>query len=284
MLLFLGEEWKAYALLECSGHSIAAFFIFIVLTLLSMSRGSMIIASMGRHKASENMRRKSTSIVVLFFGVVLVIAFVCSPAVLPVIAWIKSVIAWLQTLLPKKEPGETFPTETTEPPMTEEGNELLNSEPNRFFLWLQELFMTAFDFLVTFALPLILIAAAIAVLVLLYKLVRFLLNKLTRYAEATGEDYEDIVTDTREEGQKESLGDRIRNSEIFVNESKLSPAERIRLHYRRLMRKHPEWSRSTTARENLPKPASEYYERARYGAKDLTKTEVDTFTSGTKDL
>jgi len=283
ILLFFGKVWQAYALLEISGHTIVAFFIFIVLMLLSMSRSSMIIAAMGRHKASDNMRRKSLSIVAIFFAVVLVIAFVCSPAVLPAIAWIKSVIAWIQNLLPKEEPGETYATETVE--TTEEySNEYLNSEPNPFFKWLQELFMTAFDFLVTFALPLILIALAVSVLVLLFKLIRFLINKLTRYAEAAGEDYEDIITDTREEGQKESLGDRIRNSEIFVNESRLTPAERIRLYYRRLMRKHPEWSRSTTARENLPHPASDYYEQARYGAKDLSAKEADSFASDTKNL
>lgn len=283
VLLFLGEEWHAYALLEISDHTVAAFFIFIILMLLSMSRSSMIIASMGRHKASDNMRRKGMGIVALFFGVVLVIAVVCSPAVLPVIAWVKSVIAWIRALLPKKEPGETYATETVE--TTEDySNEFLDSEPNPFFEWLQQLFMTVFDFVLTIALPLILIALGITVIVLLYKLIRYLLGRLSRYASAAGEEYEDIVTDTREDGQRESLGDRIRNSEIFVNESKLTPAERIRLHYRRLMRKHPEWGRSTTARENLPKPGSEYYERARYGAKDLTKTEADTFASGTKDL
>lgn len=283
VLLFFGKEWQAFALLEISDHTIAAFFVFIVLALLSMSRSSMIIASMGRHKASDNMRRKGLSIVSLFFGIVLVIAFVCSPAVLPVIAWIKSAIAWIRSFLPQGDSSETY--DTTIPETTEqESNEFLDSEPNPFFVWLQELFMTAFDFLVTFALPLIVIAFAIAAVGLLIKLIRFLLNKLTRYAEAAGEDYEDIITDTREEGQKESLGDRIRNSEIFVNESKLTPAERIRLYYRRLMRKHPEWGRSTTARENLPHPASEYYERARYGAKDLTGKEASSFASDTKDL
>ena len=48
--------------------------------------------------------------------------------------------------------------------------------------------------------------------------------------------------------------------------------------------KHPEWGRSTTARENLPDTVSGYYARARYGAKDLTGKEADSFASGTKDL
>ena len=50
------------------------------------------------------------------------------------------------------------------------------------------------------------------------------------------------------------------------------------------MRKHPEWGRSTTARENLPDTVSGYYEQARYGGKSLTKTDADRFASGTKDL
>jgi len=285
VLVFLGEGWYAYALLDTGGHSIAAFFIFIIMTLMSMSRSSMIIASMGRHKASAGMRRKGLRLVGIFFGVTMLIALLFSPAVRPVIAWAKTVIAWVQSILPKKDTGETYPTETTEPGLTEDNsNELLGSEPGPFFRWLQEFFLTIFDFVLMIAVPLVLIAVAVVAVFLLYKLMSYLLRRLNKYAEAAGEDYEDVITDTREEGQRESLGDRIRNSEIFVNESKLTPAQRIRLYYRRLMRKHPEWGRSTTARENLPDTVSGYYEQARYGGKSLTKTDADRFASGTKDL
>jgi hypothetical protein len=216
--------------------------------------------------------------------IVLVIALLCSPAVLPIIQAVTALIAYLKSLLPQETPGDTIPSETTEPLPSEGGNELLNSEPSAFFLWLQDLFTTIFDFVLMIALPLLAIATVIVLGYLLFKLLRFLLNRLSRYVNATGEDYEDVITDTRDNGQKESLGQRLKNSELFVNESKLTPEERIRLRYRRLLRKHPEWRRSSTARENLPQEASPFYEKARYSGKSLTHQDVDSFSEGIKNV
>ena len=64
----------------------------------------------------------------------------------------------------------------------------------------------------------------------------------------------------------------------------MSPGERIRDRYLRLLRKHPDWTAHTTARENIPEELATLYERARYSAHNPTEGEAEQFRSGTKGL
>ena len=97
-------------------------------------------------------------------------------------------------------------------------------------------------------------------------------------------NHEDEITDTREGKEKKNLSQLLKNSLTIVNESKLTPAQRIRYRYQRLLKKHSQWPGSSTARENLPGEMAPYYEKARYSQKTVSAEEAETFAEGIKDL
>ena len=47
--------------------------------------------------------------------------------------------------------------------------------------------------------------------------------------------------------------------------------------YARLLRKKPQWTSSSTARENLPENAAALYERARYSEHPISSEDADSF-------
>ena len=57
----------------------------------------------------------------------------------------------------------------------------------------------------------------------------------------------------------------------------MTPGERIRVRYARLMDRKPQWSESSTARENLPGDAAALYERARYSEHEMTRRDEKDF-------
>ena len=136
-------------------------------------------------------------------------------------------------------------------------------------------------------------ALVIAVLLVLFALkklfcvLRALLRRiaehLSRYAAAVSQDYVDEITDTREEGgEAASLLSRLRSRMSRVSERSMTPTERIRYRYRLLLRRHPDWHMSQTARENLPPEPAALYEAARYSGKEISQEEADQFTDAIK--
>ena len=114
---------------------------------------------------------------------------------------------------------------------------------------------------------------------LLIALIRKITSRLSMYMSTASQDYVDEITDTREEGGEASgsLLSRLRRSLSRVNEKNLTPAQRIRYRYRLLLRRHPDWPQSHTARENLPPESASLYEAARYSGQEITEQDAETF-------
>ncbi len=133
----------------------------------------------------------------------------------------------------------------------------------------------------------ILITALIAVLWFLGKrllrLMRFLWGRLGRYGSAASEDYEDEITDTRDEPDtdRQSLLTRLRR--LAPEEKSADPVQRVRNRYRRLMRRRG-WAASSTARETLPESAARLYEQARYSGQPLSAGDADKFDEQTRKI
>jgi hypothetical protein len=132
----------------------------------------------------------------------------------------------------------------------------------------------------------------VVVLAILYALGRTiwkalvrLMHRFSKYMSTVSEDYEDEITDTRDYGEQTRARSSRRSRRASVAESKDMPAgERIRRRYLRLLYKHPEWGRGSTARENLPLAAAPLYEQARYSNHPLTDGDAERFSAGIKGL
>ena len=111
------------------------------------------------------------------------------------------------------------------------------------------------------------------------RLFRWLWKRFEWFTSAVAKDYEDEVTDTRDEAQyeKTSALQRLKKRLVRVDESKLSPKQRVRYRYQRLRMKHEEWQPSDTVRDTLPMEAAQLYERARYGNQTITEEEAQQF-------
>ena len=64
----------------------------------------------------------------------------------------------------------------------------------------------------------------------------------------------------------------------------MTPVEKIRYRYLRMLIKHPQWAPGTTPREKLPQDLASVYEAVRYGGYVATEEEAAAFTSGTKHI
>jgi hypothetical protein len=121
---------------------------------------------------------------------------------------------------------------------------------------------------------------------LLRRLFGLLWQKLSRYGNAAVKDYEDEVTDTRDDGEYRSTGlmQRLRTRLARADESRMTPAQRVRYRYLRLRNRHSDWLPAHTARETLPPEAACLYERARYGGQALSDAEAEQFREETRRL
>ena len=141
------------------------------------------------------------------------------------------------------------------------------------------------------------VAAILIGTVLLFFALRFLGRRLRAlmkrlwalmnlYAHAASEDYVDEIADTRDGGEDSSTGPRQILRRLFqqVNEDKLSPTERIRYRYSRLLHRHQDWQPGSTARENLAEEAADIYERARYSTRSVSPEEAEQFAQYSKTV
>lgn len=111
------------------------------------------------------------------------------------------------------------------------------------------------------------------------RLARWLWQRMEAFSTSIGKDYEDEVTDTRDEAQYEKISpfQRLRQRFARVDESKLSPAQRIRYRYLRLRMRHEEWQPADTVRDTLPEEAARLYEQARYSSHAPSTEEAKQF-------
>ena len=123
----------------------------------------------------------------------------------------------------------------------------------------------------------------ICVVFLLYSLVRLTIRLIRRmaaqlrsYMSAASGEFEDEITDTREDGALREIR-FLRKGKRGAAQSPDTPAGHIRFAYARLLRRRPQWTSSSTARENLSVSAAEIYERARYSSHPVTKDDVQRF-------
>lgn len=264
---------------------LVSFLLFIVLVLLAVNRLSLESAAQSRVQVPVRMRRQN---ILLTLGLLLAaILLAAVPAIGAFLArlWellaggIRAAAAFLAGLLAGQSPagsggGEGGFSAALGPPET--------TEPALWVVVLEKI-----CYVLALAVAAVLLYLLLRKLIkVLYGLLRQLWQQLGRFGSAASRDYEDEITDTRDGAQYERkpLGKRIRNAFARTDESKLSPAERVRWRYRRLRRRHTDWQPASTARETLPGEAAQLYERARYGAQTLTDEEAERFRIDTRKL
>ena len=265
-----------------NGGVTVAFLTFALLTLLSMNRNTLNNAMVRRHKASVNVRRKNRTMLLLFFLIVTFI--VATPAILETIwsfvLWILDMIRDLIALLRGEQepivPGDPIPPDGS-------GMGDLGGETTLFAEIMQKIFRVVSNIFFAVSIPVLLVAFAGKIRQWLRKLKK-LAEKMNHFLEASSEDYVDEVTDIRDRETVKRMRSFGNGWLSPANERKLPPGQRIRYRYGRLLRKHPEWAESHTAREKLPEETASLYEKARYSHADLTEEDAKQFASSSKRI
>lgn len=262
-----------------------SFLVFLALVALALNRSSLGFAAQARVRIPAVMQRKNTVFTLVLLAAALLLA------ALPAIAaaldglWqrflqaVGSMAAFLASLLARSG-GEGMGGEAGDPAA------LVSALEEGQVSWFHR-----------FLEILVAVVAVAALAVLLFclgrilwrkgrQLVRYLWQQLTRFGSVASRDYEDEVTDTRDDGEyrQNGLVQRLRTRLTRVDESRLTPAQRVRYRYLRLRLRHGEWQQAETARETLPRPAAQLYEQVRYGGQQLTQEEADAFREMTRKL
>lgn len=252
-----------------------SFLGFVLLVMLSLNRGTLEGAAMGRHRASGSMRWKNLLLILCLFLAALLAAL--SPLVGTSVSAVLAVVRGLMQRFSRLFGGEA---QTSEFEAGEEQASMNGGEASQIALLLWDIASVIAQ------------AAVIALFVyaayrLLRRLVRHLgrlLENVNRYAANVAEDYEDEITDTREDRDLETGASRRRKRNPFGSIAGLTPGQRIRREYLRLRQAHRRWGDASTARENLPEDMAELYERARYSDEPITDQEAAYFREESKDM
>ena len=257
-----------------------SFVFFLTLAMLWMNRSSLDCAANGRETVPVSMRRKN---MLLTFGAVAAALLISAiPALARAVrrlwdglkACIGAVLRWLANLMAAEETVAGMDAGGTDGFMAAE-----RAEAGWLAILLQRAFMVL-------AIIVAAVALAYALRVILRKLkvlMTLLIRQMSRYLAASTEDYEDEVTDPREDGERSRILERRRRTSVpRMNERRMSPVERVRNRYRMLQARHAEWSYSSTARENLADETASIYERARYSSHDVTGEDAERFAERTR--
>lgn len=256
-----------------------AFYLRLLLFLLAFNRISLNNATLSRFQLSEGMARTGTVLTVCVFALALLLC--AMPAVVSGVLWLgrmlrEGSIRLLLFLI------NLFPSDSAAGaagggmPMLPAVGVPVDADPSVFTVILER---------IAAVLSAIILIAGCAVLLrhLVHALLfcmRRILAHLKRYAASVTEDYEDEITDTREEGGERTFHPlRHRAKQRFSYPD--TPAGRIRRRYAQLLARHSAWTASSTARENLSAEAAALYERARYSdhaptAEDARRFEQET--------
>ncbi len=283
LLVFGAEKMNEATYAGIQSPLLVSFLICAVLTLLAMNRGSLLSASQNRCNVPVHIRRQNliVTLALLALGVVIAAIPAIGQALNTLWGWIKQIALWLVHLLMMLLPEGT---QSTGGGGGGSGGPMALGEavpPSAFALVMEK--VIAVVALISLAAALALAARILGKRI--WQLLRLIWRKMSRYGASISEDYEDEITDTREEGDVErtSLFSRLRR---FVPEDErgLNPTEQVRSRYRRMKRRHDDWSRANTARETLPNAAAALYEQARYSGKPLSAEEAERFRQDTKKL
>lgn len=255
-----------------------SFLGSVLLAMLSLNRASLNQASGENRSFPANMRRKNILLTVGMFAFALVIATI--PWVYDLLAglfrWVLQLIFLLQNLL--AQPAETT-EQTTVPETTENWQDAILDG--------QKVMQTSEQTLAIMT-ALVLVVMLPFLLLVLFKLGKLLVKGLRRLAVLLDKaaniqqaDYVDEITDTREDTQSR-FARKKRRRDSLPHPRNMTPTQRIRYRYQRLLTKHPEWKSQDTARDNLPEEAAKLYERARYSDHPITEVDADRFQNETK--
>lgn len=272
----------ALVLSAYSGGFLAALLGFVLLTLLSLNRDSLLGASGKRQSVPGAMRRKNTLLILALFVIAVLASLL--PSVLSFLTGAaEQAIDWVIQLVIRLIP-DTATQYVENIPSAAEGNTAVPGGGGAALTLnpVVEKLMAACGAVLTFLL----------LGYLLYRLYRILegylrrmMASLGKFASQVSEDYIDEVTDTREDISPEKTERKKGVSRLPIPEPRnLAPAEKIRFRYQRLMRKHPEWDAGSTARENLPENMAALYERARYSQHPVTEEDAAAFSTGSKGV
>lgn len=276
MLINADKAQKAPMYTPIVSAQTASFLVFAALALLALNRISLNSAVNGQQSVPTSMRRKNKLMTAAVMVLTLLIAAL--PQVIRAIekAWEKLMIAvlmlvhFLLSLFPESggsgQQGGGMDLSGLAGETRERG----------ILAKIMEIVM------LSLAAILILVALFFAMRIIWRKLkilMNYLWKRLNAYMVASSEDYVDEVSDTRDGAQMERALSRLRRrvQRRKIDESTLSPVERIRYRYLMHWLKHPEWTPERTARENLSDSAAQLYERARYSNHEVTQRDADAF-------
>lgn len=258
-----------------------SFFLFAFFAMLSLNRGSLQLAAGGQRGFSPAMRHKNVLLTVGMFAIALAVGLI--PSVLLLFKWLfASLGAFLEKvaeLFPKETLPEITTTETTVGTTGEGMGALFEDLPVKRTPRITYIMMAAIA--LAFMIP----VGGYAI----YKIATALWKGALRLAKgvvaAAGyqmEDFQDEITDTREDAEAEYYREKKEQKEpILPNISKMTPTEQIRYRYKQMSQKQ-KWKQHHTARENLPETAARLYERARYSDHPVTQQDAEAFKNETK--
>lgn len=258
----------------------ASLIGYMLLFLLTMNRISLDNATFLRHRLPPGMHALNTLLTLGFLTLSLAIALLPAVAHALTAFWLRltgalaRLLAFLLSLLPAAE---------------DPGSGLTGGAPER--LAIEEVIAPASPLAmllekIASLITMVILVVCIVVLARmlarqLMRLLRGLMRHLREYAKDASADYEDEITDTRTDGmQRETRRVQRRRPHALRHDG--TPAGRIRFTYAQLLRRHPEWARSATAREILGEDAAALYERARYSAHPLTQEDAQRFAREAK--
>ena len=280
-LLAYGRRYGKPVLEPIAPWLTVAFFLFIVLGLLMLNGANLLHSSRGRFGVSKAIKRKNmvfTLIIIAVAGIVAVIPGVVS-GLRGIFGWLVKAIRMLVDRLTDNvrfggsnvidgdvDMSEPESVELEEVPITPE--------------WVEP---AVTIFVVTIACA----AIAYGVYFLVRKLMvfaKFLRRTLQQYMHAASDDYVDVITDTRDEDDPLASREKKQKKLSAASIRKLTPGEQIRYRYWLLMQKHPEWTKGSTARENLNYEAANVYERVRYSGYPVGEEDAKNFAEETKKV
>ncbi len=278
LALYSSELLENGILIQAKPWLYISFFLFALLSLISLNQANLVFATNGRQAASGAMKHRNFLLVLGFFAIAAAISFVPVLGKLlgDLLKWIPGalwgLLVWLtgEQAVGESQGGQSGGNMTPNLPF---------EDSKQIPPWLNVIVTVLAAVLVAAALGYCLYFAVKKVRVFL----RYLKRITGRYLHAVSEDYVDEITDTREDDDRSQ---RIQKAPrvTAAQERKLPPNERIRYRYRRLMQKHPEWGSGSTARENLPDGAAPLYERARYSSHPITQEDAQAFSDRTKKV
>ena len=252
-----------------------ALLAYALLAMLSMNRSSWTLATGNRRGSFPAMRRKNVLLVFGLFGIAVAVALI--PSAVNLLQGLMAMILAIINKLSKLFPEETEATETLNSiatPGPDDGDWIDKMAQRQA----SDLMIAILNVVgVVVAIPLVLFGIYFATKKF-WKLLGEFYHTVTDGILEEAADYADEVTDIRDE--TEQLRKKVKTERR--RRIHMTPVEKIRYRYLRLMQKNPKWGKHSTARENLTESAAQLYEKARYSNHEITWQDADRFKEETE--